>query len=69
MALKNKSLMPYPLLISLIKELVHIMIIQITRIICKSLSTGSFPDVWKTRLVTPLIKKQGLDSFFLTIDQ
>ena len=37
---------------------------MITNIINSSLESGIFPDCWKEAVVTPLLKKPGLESLF-----
>ena len=50
-----------PLPTRIIKEYINEMLPLLTHIINISLSTGVFPDQWKTALVVPLLKKTGLD--------
>ena len=50
-----------PLPSQLVKDNKHLLSPVIARIINNSLQKGSFYDEWKTAVVTPLLKKQGLD--------
>ncbi len=57
----NKSCCLDPMPTELLKKCIDILIKPITAIVNKSLSTGRFPDCRKCALVTPLLKKLGLD--------
>ena len=52
--------MPTPLVVNCIDSLLP----AVTKIINLSLSTGYFPDEWKSAIVDPLLKKPGLDLTF-----
>ena len=52
--------MPTPLVVNYIDSLLP----AVTKIINLSLSTGYFPDEWKSAIVDPLLKKPGLDLTF-----
>ena len=45
----------------LIKDILPAVLKTITQIVNMSLTTGTFPLVWKTAIITPLIKKAGLE--------
>ena len=51
-----------PIPTSLLKEHISILLPIITKMINLSLQTGVFPNDWTLALVTPLIKKPGLDT-------
>ena len=53
-----------PIPISLLKSCLDIIITPITTLVNKSLTSGKFPDKWKTGVVTPLLKKPNLDLNF-----
>ena len=59
---KSCSLDPIPT--DLLRECLDLLVPVITDIINMSLSTGSFPDDYKLALVTPLLKKLGLELIF-----
>ena len=52
--------MPTPLVVNCIDSLLP----AVTKIINLSLSTGYFPDEWKSAIVDPLLKKPRLDLTF-----
>ena len=52
-----------PIPTSLLKGHISILLPLITKMVNLSLQTGVFPNEWKLALVTPLIKKPGLDTF------
>ena len=58
-----------PILTSLLKEHISILLPLITKMVNLSLQTGVLPNEWKYTLVTPLIKKHGLDTILKTIGQ
>ena len=45
----------------IVKDNINCLAPLITQIINKSLQSGTFADCWKTAVVTPLLKKEGLD--------
>ena len=49
-----------PILTSLLKEHISILLPTITKTVNLSLQTSVFPNEWKLAFVTPLIKKLGL---------
>ena len=49
-----------PILTSLLKEHISILLPRITKMVNLSLQTGVFPTEWKLAFVKPLIKKLGL---------
>ena len=51
-----------PILTSLLKEHISILLPLSTKMVNLSLQTGVFPNEWKLALVTPLVKKPGLDT-------
>jgi len=53
------SLDPVPT--KLVKEHMDDLLPVLTHIINLSLSTGTFPEIWKNAVVVPLLKKDGLD--------
>ena len=56
---KTYDLDPIPT--SLLKEYTMELVPYITKIINESLTTGVVPDIFKRAIVTPLLKKPGLD--------
>ena len=50
-----------PIPTSLLKEYTMELVPYITKIINESLATGVVPDIFKRAIVTPLLKKPGLD--------
>ncbi len=59
---KSCSLDPIPT--ALLRECLDLLLPVITDIVNMSLSNGSFPDEYKLALVTPLLKKLGLEIIF-----
>ena len=59
---KSSGLDPIPT--SLLKQCLDVLIQPITNIVNASLVEGIFPERWKSALVTPLIKKPGLEPVF-----
>ena len=55
---KHSILDPLPR--TLLKKNIEYLIKPITILINKSLTTGNFPNKWKTAVITPLLKKQNL---------
>ena len=51
-----------PIPTGLLKEHISILLPVITKLVNLSLQSGVFPSDWKMALVTPLIKKSGLDN-------
>ena len=51
-----------PIPTKLLKENQHLLTPLITRIVNHSLQQGNFYDDWKTAIVTPLLKKSGLEA-------
>ena len=62
MSFKSTTCELDPILTSLLKEHISILLPIITKMVNLSLQTGAFPNEWKLALVTPLIKKPGLDT-------
>ena len=60
----SKSCALDPLPTPILKKCLDLLLPIISRIINNSLSTGSFPDEFKLALVTPLLKKLGLELVF-----
>ena len=58
---KTKSSKLDPIPTSILKECLDELINPITNIVNSSLQDGSFPSNWKTAMVTPLLKKSGLE--------
>ena len=58
----NKSCDLDPMPTELVKMALPDLLPLMTNIINKSLTSGTFPSIFKQALVTPLLKKQGLDS-------
>ena len=58
-----------PIPTSLLKEHISILLPLIIKMVNLSLQTDIFPNEWKLALVTPLIKKPGLDTILKTIGQ
>ena len=56
----SKSCILDPIPTHFLKTIIDDMLPMLTKIINMSLQQGSFPDVWKTAIVTPLLKKHGL---------
>ena len=59
---KSCSLDPIPTV--LLKKLINVLIDPITFIINKSLTSGRFPSIWKSAVVTPILKKQNLEPIY-----
>ena len=57
---KSCTLDPIPT--TLTKQCLHDLALLVTRIVSVSLSTGTVPSELKQALVTPILKKQGLDA-------
>ena len=57
----TKSWILDPIPTELLKQCLHILIDPITDIVNSSLQAGEFPDGWKCAVVTPLLKKAGMD--------
>ena len=53
-----------PMPTSLVVGCLDVLLPVITRIVNSSLSSGYFPAEWKEALVSPLLKKAGLDPVF-----
>ena len=51
-----------PLPTKLVKEHIHLFTPAITKIVNNSLSSAHFYDEWKSAVVTPLLKKRGLET-------
>ena len=62
----KKSCSLDPALTSLVVSCLDVLLPVITRIINCSRTSGEFPDCWKEALVSPLLKKSGVLSEFLT---
>ena len=60
----KKSCKLDPMLTPLVVNCIDPLVPVITKIINLSLSTGYFPDEWKCAIVSPLLKKPGLDLTF-----
>ena len=60
MSSKSTTFELNPILTSLLKEHISILLPIITKMVNSSLQTCVFPNEWKLALVTPLIKKLGL---------
>ena len=61
MSTKSKSSSLDPIPPSILKQSINVLISPITTLINTSLQTGTFPQSWKCGLVTPLLKKPGLE--------
>ena len=61
---KTKSSLLDPIPTALLKQCLDVLIEPITNIINSSLREGVFPQNWKTAIVTPLLKKTGLELIF-----
>ena len=59
--LPNKSSVRDLLPVHLVKECIHLLAPFITYMLNLSLSTGSFPDIWKFSVINPILKKDNLD--------
>ena len=57
----TKSCERDPISTTLLKNIPPGVLPTITKIISLSLQSGSFPRRWKTAVVTPLLKKQGME--------
>ena len=57
-AIKTRELDPLPS--SLLAELIYELLLSLTSVINDSLLTGSFPSVFKSAVVRPLLKKKLL---------
>ncbi len=64
----NKYCMFDPIPTSLIKECIHEVLLLLTKIINISLQIGDMPKVLKKAIITPLIKKLGIELINKTID-
>ena len=62
---KSKSCSLDPIPTSLLKECIDELLSTITKIINNSLQSSNFPEIYKTALVIPLIKKPDLDKNIL----
>ena len=62
--LSKKSCLLDPIPTKLLLQCTDILIPVFTSLINLSLSTGHFPIQWKNALITPLLKKPGLDADF-----
>ena len=60
-ALKTKTCDTDPIPTNLIKKLVPLIKDTVTKIINKSLAEGAFSKYWKTAIIHPLLKKQGIE--------
>ena len=67
MSSKSRTCELDPILTSLLKEHISILLPLITKMVNLSLQTGVFPNEWKLVLVTHVIKKPGLDTILKTI--
>ena len=54
-----------PILTSVLKEHISILLPTITKMVDLSSQTGVFPNEWKLAFVTPLIKKPGLTTILI----
>ena len=61
---KTKSSILDPIPTSILKQCVDVLISPITDIVNSSLREGVFPNGWKCPVVTPLLKKPGLEPIF-----
>ena len=57
----NKSCELDPIPTSLLKSFIEEVVHPICDVINESMQTGVFPEIFKTGIVTPLLKKTGLD--------
>ena len=65
-ASQNKQCDLDPIPTSLLKDCVTLLVPTVTKIINLSLSTGSFPSLFKDSVVKPLLKKPSLDKELLS---
>ena len=61
MSTKFKSCKLDPIPTTSLKKILPCLLPTITKIINLSLQSGIFPRSWKTAIVTPLLKKQGME--------
>ena len=61
---KTKSSMLDPIPTALLKQCTDVIIHPISDIVNSSLASGEFPNCWKCPLVSPLLKKVGLEPIF-----
>ena len=61
MSMKSKSCEIDPIPTHIFKQLLPSVIPIVTKIVNLSLSKGEFCQIWKTAVVRPLLKKEGLD--------
>ena len=60
----TKSCLLDPVPTNILKDCLDELLPILSTTINLSLESGFFPDIWKESIVTPLLKKQGLDLVF-----
>ena len=63
----TKSCLLDPVLTNILKDCLDELLPVLSTTINLQLESGFFPDIWKESVVTPLLKKQGLDLVFKNI--